>query len=61
MSKKTEKEIISNYFSELGKKGTTGKGVGGGRPPIPDDQLTPEQKKRRERYEAEKRKKEIIK
>lgn len=47
-------EEVRKYLSELGKKGGKIGGRisrGGGRPRIPDDQLTPLQKKRRERYE----------
>ena len=55
MNNKSEKEIIHDYFSELGKKGGK-RSRGGGRPRIPDDKLTPKQKKRRERYEAAKMK-----
>lgn len=45
---------VRKYLSELGKKGGKIGGKisrGGGRPRIPDDQLTPAQRKRRERYE----------
>ena len=38
---------IRKYFSDLGKKSK-----GGGRPRIPDSELTPEQRKRRERYDT---------
>lgn len=46
-------EEIRKYLSELGKKGGKiggKKSRGGGRPRIPDDQLTELQRKRRERY-----------
>jgi len=55
MSDKSTKEIIHDYFSSLGKKGGK-RSRGGGRPRIPDDQMTPKQKKRRERYLASKKK-----
>lgn len=45
---------VRKYLSELGKRGGKVGGKvskGGGRPRIPDDQLTAEQKKRRERYD----------
>lgn len=45
---------VREYLAKIGAKGGK-RSRGGGRPRIPDDQLTPEQKKRRERYEAEKR------
>lgn len=44
---------VRKYLSELGKKGGKIGGKiskGGGRPRIPDDQMTELQKKRRERY-----------
>lgn len=47
-------EEVRQYLSELGKKGGKIGGKisrGGGRPRIPDDQLSPVQRKRRERYE----------
>jgi hypothetical protein len=46
-------EEVRKYLSELGKKGGKIGGKiskGGGRPMIPDDQLTDIQRKRRERY-----------
>ena len=45
---------VRDYLSKIGAKGGK-KSRGGGRPRIPDDQLTPEQRKRRERYEASKK------
>ena len=56
---KTEKEIIRDYLATIGARGGK-KSRGGGRPRIPDDQLTPLQRKRRERYLAslEKKRKE---
>lgn len=42
MAKKKVPKVISGYFSELGKKSK-----GGGRKPIPDDQLTDAQKRKR--------------
>jgi hypothetical protein len=47
-------EEVRKYLSELGRKGGKIGGKisrGGGRPRIPDEQLTPEQRKRRERYD----------
>lgn len=44
---------VRKYLSELGRKGGKIGGKisrGGGRPRIPDDQLTEIQRKRRERY-----------
>lgn len=49
----TISEEVRKYLSELGKKGGKiggKKSRGGGRPRIPDDQLTDLQRKRRERY-----------
>lgn len=46
-------EEVRKYLSELGKKGGKIGGrisKGGGRPPIPDEELTEVQRKRRERY-----------
>jgi hypothetical protein len=46
-------EEVRKYLSELGKKGGKIGGKisrGGGRPMIPDEELTPIQRKRRERY-----------
>jgi hypothetical protein len=46
-------EEVRKYLSELGKKGGKIGGKisrGGGRPMIPDNELTPLQRKRRERY-----------
>lgn len=43
---------ISEYMAELGRRSR-----GGGRPRIPDKDLTPEQRKRRERYENSKKEK----
>lgn len=63
MSRKTDKKLIdpavSQYLSDIGKIGGRiggKKSKGGGRPRIPDDQMTEAQKKRRARYEASKRK-----
>lgn len=54
MSKKTEAETIKEYLARIGSKG--GKvSRGGGRPRIPDDELTEAQRKRRERYERKKK------
>lgn len=53
-------EEVRKYLSELGKKGGKIGGKiskGGGRPMIPDDQLTPIQRYRRERYLRMKEKK----
>jgi hypothetical protein len=47
-----QQSILSSYFRKIGSKGGR-KSRGGGRPRIPDDQLTPAQRKRRERYLAE--------
>lgn len=47
-------EEVRKYLSELGRKGGKIGGrisKGGGRPRIPDEELTPIQRKRRERYE----------
>lgn len=52
--KKDEKSIITQYLSEIGAIGGR-RSKGGGRPRIPEEQMTPAQKKRRARYEAEKR------
>jgi hypothetical protein len=46
-------EEVRKYLSELGKKGGKiggKKSRGGGRPRIPDEELTEVQRKRRERY-----------
>lgn len=46
-------EEVRKYLSELGKKGGKIGGKiskGGGRPMIPDEELTPIQRYRRERY-----------
>lgn len=55
MSNKSEEDIIKKWYSKIGEKGGK-RSRGGGRPMIPDDQLTPKQKKRRERYLAGKNK-----
>jgi|GEM_PF-6092367 len=54
-----KRQIIREYLAEIGSRGGK-KSRGGGRPRIPDDQLTPLQRKRRERYLAslEKKRKE---
>lgn len=49
-------EEIRKYMSDIGKVGGA-KSRGGGRKPIPDDELTEVQRKRRERYENSKKKK----
>ena len=50
---------IRNWYKEIGSKGGKiggRKSRGGGRKPIPDDQLTEAQRKRRERYLKQKAK-----
>lgn len=44
---------VREYLAKIGAKGGK-KSKGGGRPRIPEEQLTPEQKKRRKRYLASK-------
>lgn len=48
-----EQDLISDYLSEIGRKGGSVTGRRAGRKPIPDEERTPAQKKRREYYEKE--------